>query len=483
MIVGRIPEIEKLTDLYESDQAELVAVYGRRRVGKTFLVNELFKGRFTFMHSGLSPIEVPTDSLGRKADQLAHFHRSLRAQGAAAETCPSSWLDAFYMLEDLLQVRDDGSRQLVFLDEIQWTDTPKSGFMRGLEAFWNGWACHRNIIVIVCGSSASWMLDRLINDHGGLYDRVTWQLHLMPFDLSECEEYLLSNGVDVSRYDTVQYYMALGGVPYYLRYVDPKMSFEQNMDALFFRKQSPLRNEFSRLFSSTFSNPGTMEAIVRAVGSLNRGLTRQELSKEAGVPDGGTLTKYLESLEEGGFIMRYTPFGEGRREARYKLIDPFCLFRLTFGDAASWSKAAGTAAWRGIAFENVCFNHVPQIKQVLGISGVATRESLWSKRGDEDDEGTQVDLILERADNIVEICEAKFLSEPFSVDKEYHFVLERRKRLVSENVPKKRTVRNILISTYGLERTGYRWDFAAVVTLDDLFNARCGQRFRYNSLE
>ncbi len=480
MLIGRKREIEELNSLYLSDEAELVALYGRRRVGKTYLINEAFKGHFAFAHAGLSPIEASKNGktkLKRMHEQLMHFYHSLLTFGLTPSKPPSSWIEAFYMLETLLSSKTDNEKQVVFIDEIQWMDTPKSGFMTGFEAFWNGWACRRhNIMVIVCGSSTSWVLDKLINNHGGLYDRVTKQIHLNPFSLSECEEFLTKNGFNYSRYDIVQTYMAFGGIPYYLKYLDRSKSFAQNIDSLFFESNAPFQSEFDRLFQSIFANPETMQTIVKAIGSKKSGLTRQELLSVTKIQDSGSFSKYLKALIEGGFIFKYIPFAAQKREERFKLIDPFCLFYMNFsqkwGKGENWSNNLDSqkiTVWRGIAFENVCFNHVKQIKAALGISGVSTSESLWAKRGEEDSEGTQIDLVIDRKDNIIDLCEVKFWSNEFIVDKNYHLSLMKRKAIVQENLPKKKTIENVLISTYGLKKNEYSWDFSSVITIDDLF--------------
>lgn len=483
MLIGREREAATLNDLYQSGQAELVALYGRRRVGKTFLVDETFAGRVDFRHAGLSPVdETRADEGKRKSrmkDQLRHFHRSLTEQGLANAAVPESWLDAFYLLEDLLKQRADGSRRLlVFIDEIQWLDTPKAGFMTGLEAFWNGWACHRHdIMLIVCGSSSSWVLDKLVNNRGGLYDRVTYQMNLAPFNLRECELYLESNGVALSRYDIVQTYMMLGGIPYYLRYLKRGKSFAQNADALFFERDASLRGEFDRLFSSIFSNPEVMRLIVTSLSEKSLGLTRQELIRSSGLADSGELSKHLKALEAGSFIMRYTSFGTGKRQELYKLVDPFCIFWLRFvqdseNKPMSWvnmSDSGSVNAWRGHAFENVCWNHIPQMKTALGISGVSTSESLWSKRDDEEERGAQIDLIIERKDNVVNMCEMKFASDEFSVDKDYHLTLVRRREMLRKLIPKKATIHSTLVTTYGLKYNAYSGDFVSEVIIDDLF--------------
>lgn len=485
MLIGRESEIKILNELYRNASSELVALYGRRRVGKTFLIDEVFAGRITFRHAGLSPIDDRYSSASKRKsrmkDQLQHFYRSLTMQGMKKSKAPGSWQEAFYMLEDLLQESDNGTRQLVFFDEIQWLDTPKSGFMTGFEAFWNGWACHRhNIMVIICGSSTSWILDKFVNNHGGLYDRVTYEICLRPFTLHECELFFASNGIVMSRYDIVQAYMSVGGIPYYLKYFRRDKSLPQNIDAMFFAENAPLRNEFERLFSSLFVNPEAMMRIVAALASKNMGLTRQEIIQQTKIPDSGELSSFLKALVSGNFIIKYHSFGSSKRVEYYKLTDPFCLFYQHFvkNDAsrryASWINIEGSAsvtAWKGYAFENVCWNHIRQIKTALGISGVVTRESLWSKRGNEENSGAQIDLIIERNDNVVNMCEIKFYSDVFAVNKDYHFVLVRRKNLLQENIPKKAAVHNTLITTYGLKHNEYFSDFIQTITLDDLFKS------------
>ena len=483
MLIGRENETKLLNELYLSDSAELVALYGRRRVGKTFLVDETFEGKITFRHAGLSPIDdTPLSSTRRKSrmkDQLRHFHRSLAMQGLEGAKIPESWLEAFYMLEDLLMQKDDGvKRLLVFLDEIQWLDTPRSEFMTGLEAFWNGWACHhRNVMLIVCGSSSSWMLNKVIDNHGGLYDRVTCQIRLAPFTLHECELFFESSDVIMSRYDVAQAYMMLGGIPYYLRYFKRGMSLAQNVDSLFFAENARLGDEFDRLFSSLFSNPEVMKSIIIALDSKNRGMTRQELLSATGIANSGEFSRYLSALESGSFIMRYSSFGNSKREDFFKLTDPFCIFWLRFvkgstGRSVNWADISdsGTVnAWRGYAFENACWSHIPQIKMALGISGVSTTESLWSKKGDDVERGAQIDLIIARRDNIVNMCEIKFCNDEFAVDKDYHFTLLRRRRLLQDIIPKRSAIHSTLITTYGLKHNEYAGDFVRVITMDDLF--------------
>ena len=328
-MIGRSSEVKQLNRLYDSGRAELVAVYGRRRVGKTFLIDETFAGRITFRHAGLSPAD--TESTGLLQAQLDHFYNSLDLHGMEPCEKPTTWLDAFLLLEKYLQARDDGSRQVVFLDELPWLDTPRSGFLRAFEGFWNTWGCHRkNLMVIVCGSANSWVLDKLINNHGGLYGRVTYEIKLAPFTLRECEVFYRAAGVRFSRYDITQSYMIFGGIPYYLGYVDRELSLAQNVDRLLFSRTGALSNEFDRLFDSAFTSPEAIKAIVRLLYTRNAGFTRAEIAEKLGVKDGGTLTTHLKALLASDFVIEYVPFGLSKREKHYKLIDPFCLFFLHF---------------------------------------------------------------------------------------------------------------------------------------------------------
>lgn len=479
-MIGRKQEIAILNKLYESNKSQFVAIYGRRRVGKTYLVNEVFEGRITFRHAGLSPIESDvegSDSPLRK--QLKHFYNSLILYGMKKNKCPENWMDAFLMLEMFLQSIDDGSRQLIFIDELPWLDTPKSGFITAFEGFWNTWASSRkNVMLIVCGSATSWMTDKLINNHGGLYNRLTCELKLAPFSLGECEQYFKSENIMLSRYDIVQSYMITGGIPYYLSYYQSGLSLAQNVDALFFEKNAPLHDEFKRLFRAIFNNPEMMISLIRAIGSKHYGCTRSELADAAGIAAGGTLTNALSALIASDFIIKYVPFGCSKREEHYKLIDPFCIFYLRFVENENklsndfWLsniESQNIVTWRGIAFENVCFNHIEQIKKALGINGVSTTQSAWSKRkGDES--GTQIDMLIERKDNIVNMCEIKFYGTEFAVDKNYDKVLRNRISLLSEELSPKMAIHSTLITTYGLKYNEYSGAFVKVINMDALFD-------------
>ncbi len=469
-MVGRKREIEQLENLYESKKAELVAVYGRRRIGKTFLVNEVFKNRFYFRHTGLALNE---NNNNKTKAQLEHFKDSLNLFGIKLEREINNWFDAFFNLTKHLMNTSDTSKKVIFIDELPWLDTKGSNFISAFEGFWNGFACSRDdLLVIVCGSATSWIENNLINNTGGLYGRVTYEIKLTPFNLNETKEFLKSKMCHYSLYDITEAYMTFGGIPYYLNYIDNKYSLAQNIDNLFLKSGGLLTLEFDRLFDSIFSFSEKAKTIIKFLSSNSVGFTREEISKKLKISDGGVLSKYLNSLIASNFIIKYVPFGYSKREIHYKLVDPFCIFYIKFvldkSSISSWEEECSSqkiSSWRGYAFENVCFNHIDQIKFALGISGVSSNVSGFFNK----DDGYQIDMVIERKDNVINLCELKFYSDEFKITKEYALKINRRTNLVKEKIGKKYSVINILISTYGIYKNEYYYSFANSIVLEDLF--------------
>ena len=478
-IIGRINEVKELNNLYLSNRAEFVAIYGRRRVGKTYLVDKVFKNKITFRHVGLSPVDE-TGKANNLPQQLQNFYQSLLLQGMKKSHCPKNWLEAFFMLEMHLQKIDDGGRQLVFIDELPWMDTPRSGFLTALEGFWNGWACHReNFMLVVCGSANSWMLDNLVNNYGGLYGRTTHEIKLLPFSLAECEAFFKKRGIKMSRYDIAQSNMIVGGIPYYMDYFEKDKSLAQNIDNMFFNPSAKLRNEFMRLFSSVFSKPDEMMKIVRFLASRRCGYRREDIVEHLQTNDNGEVSKWPRALISSDFIDKYIPFGTSKRNVFYKLTDPFCLFYLKFVegkneiDSDFWMNnvlSPQINAWRGFAFEDLCLRHIGQIKRALQIAGVSSSQSSWALEGDDGQEGMQIDLLILRKDNVVNMCEMKFYSEDFTVDKSFHKKIVRRTIKLQEHLNRKNIVHSTLITTYGLTYNEYSGDFVKVISLDNLFS-------------
>ncbi len=473
-IIGRKKEIEELERLYNAENAEFVAVYGRRRVGKTYLIKEVFKDRFAFWHTGLSPYDHDKKFLLR--DQLQTFFYSLQDYGLEGEPCPKSWLEAFRLLEKLLAKKDNGSRQVVFIDELPWMDTARSRFIPAFEHFWNGWASKRdNIMLIVCGSATSWMEDNLINNKGGLYNRLNREMKLHPFTLAECEAYFRSKEMVMSRYDIAQTYMVLGGIPHYLSLFEKGYSAAQNIDRLLFDKDAKLKNEFDRLFGSLFKNADEHKKVIRLLAERRSGYTRKEILERTGIKDGGGASDILKGLMESDFIRCYYPFGE-RRTGHYRLTDHFCAAYLCFldgkdrPDSQFWQKNNASPrlnSWRGFAFEELCFAHINQVKQKLGIGGVTTIESSWIVESS--DQKQQIDMLIDRADNVVNLCEIKFYAKPFVINGKYETELRERVQTLMDNVPQKKSVHLTLMAAYGLKQNEYSGMVQSVVILDDLF--------------
>ena len=476
-IIGRKEEQKQLWSLYGSGKPEFLAVYGRRRVGKTFLIRETLRDKITFCHTGLSVYEdekpVTTE------DQLKHFYHSLLIQGSDANHSPKDWMEAIYMLEELLERLDDGDRQVVFIDELPWLDTDGSRIIMAIDAFWNGWAAGRdNLMLIVCGSAASWMLNNVVKEKGGLFDRLTDDMKISPFNLHDTEEFLLSKGVEMNRYDLIQAYMTVGGIPYYLNFFRKGLSLAQNVDALFFDAKAKLKLEFSKLFISLFRYPENYLRVIRFLFTKRCGYTRDEIARHLGIEPGGTFSSILEALEESDFIRCYRPFDAAPYEKLYRLIDPFCLTWLywkekeAITDTKFWQHNINSGVlhqWGGMAFEEACFLHVEQIKQALGISAVQSEASPFTLRGTAEHDGLQCDLIILRADRIVNLCEMKYSINEYSIDKAYDRTLRSRMESVRQKLKKSQTLHLTFVTTFGLKQNLYSGCVQSEVTLDSLF--------------
>lgn len=474
-IIGRDKEKAELLRLYEAEKPVFAVVYGRRRVGKTFLVRELLGSHFAFYHTALSPVELGDGELKRQ--QLLSFFTSLRDYGSDMKKVPDNWIEAFDALVRLLKAKDHGQRLLVFIDELPWLDTARSGFITALEHFWNGWgAGKQNLMLVVCGSATSWISDKLLNNHGGLFDRTTNEIRLYPFTLRECEEYFKSNGIVMSRYDQVQCYMAVGGIPYYLSLLEKGSSLAQNLDRLFFSRDAKLKYEFDRLYSSSFVNDDECKSIVRLLSKKRQGYTRKEIAALTRLPNGGGLTTSLRALEVSDFIVSYRKYDHPKREAYYRLTDNFSKFWLSFcsdnatTDNTFWQDSQNlpqARAWSGFSFESVCFYHAAQIKKALGISGVQTEIAPWKSRTEKD--GAQIDMIIDRADNVLNVCEMKYCDDDFAITAKYDRELRHKLTLLREETRCRKALHLTLITTYGLRNNEYASRVQNVITMDNLF--------------
>jgi uncharacterized protein len=469
-LIGRTREKDILKKIVQSDSSEFIVIYGRRRVGKTFLIREYFKNKFHFQITGLADANTK--------QQLANFQTTLsKYTQNTPKRNTKNWFEAFQELITYLESVKD-KKKIVFIDELPWLDTPKSNFISALEHFWNSWASARkDIILIGCGSAASWIINKLINNKGGLHNRVTQKIKLSPFSLHECELFLKSRNIQLNRYQIVELYMAMGGIPYYLNAISPGLSASQNIDQLFFSEDGLLKNEFNNLYASLFKNADNHVQIIEALSKKAQGLTRETLLKAAKIPNGGGATKVLAELEASGFIRKYIPFNKKNRESLYQLNDFYSLFYYKFihhnklAKENYWTNAIDSPAhraWSGYAFEQVCLAHVFQIKKALGIHGIQSVEASWVSKNEQN--GAQIDLLIDRRDHIINICEIKFSINPFVIDKKYAAVLQNKIGVFKTETQTRKAIFLTMISTYGLKSNEYSLGFVQnSITPNDLF--------------
>ncbi len=455
----------------QSGKAEFVAIYGRRRVGKTFLIKQHFANKFDFYMSGT--IDSP------KTVQLNNFREGLANAGLTDPKTPQNWQEAFFSLRQLLEPKiNRNKRCIVFIDEIPCLDTPKSGFVAALDHFWNTWAADQNnMMLIVCGSSTSWIVNNIIDNHGGLHNRITHEMYLRQFNLGEVEEYLTEYGFDYDRYSICQLYMAIGGVPYYLSLLDNAKSVAQNIDSLFFGQKAQLKNEYERLFKSLFRNSEPYMQVIDALTSAPGGLYRDQIAAKSKIPTGARLTLILNDLENCDFIRHYRTRGKKIRANQhiYQVSDMFTMFYAKFcrretTDENYWSnifKTQTAITWQGLSFERVCFWHINQIKRALGIDKIHTEHYAW--RSTTTEPKSQIDLAIERGDRMINICEIKFCDIPYVITKDEDMKLRIRLANFKSETGTNYGLLTTFIAPYGITSGKYSSQVKDVVTLEDLF--------------
>lgn len=474
-MIGRTKELEILKKAMASKKPELIAVIGRRRVGKTYLIRSFFKDRMNFEMVGLKD--------GNLEQQLRNFTYSLKEakrQFDPIETIPKDWLAAFHELKLYLEaLGEPEKKKVVFIDELPWVATAKSDFLTGFSYFWNSFASRSNIVVVICGSATAWMIKKIINDKGGLHNRVTRKISLQPFSLSETEAYFEYRNITFDRYQLLQLYMTMGGIPHYLDQVEGGKTAVQNIDEICFDPQGLLRTEFDNLYSSLFVRPERYELIVETLASAWKGLSRTQLVAKSKLKDGGGISTILKELEQSGFITTYVPFNKKKKDALFRLTDNYSLFYLKYiknlpaNESGNWQQLSQTQSWKswsGYAYENICLQHVDKIKTALGIAGVHTRHfSFFSKPTDEK-EGVQIDLLIDRADNAISICEVKFYNDEFSLTKEVAGQLRRKRSIFRQLSKTKKQLFLVVVTTFGLRHNKHSLGLIDnSLGMDDLF--------------
>ncbi len=470
-MVAREKERKQFDALVKAQVSDFVVVYGRRRVGKTFLIREHFKQQFAFYTAGLANSNLQ--------QQLVSFYSSLQDHNTANITIeiPKTWFEAFQSLRKVL-IKNRSKKKVIFIDELPWFDTQKSYFITALEHFWNSWASSRkDILLITCGSSASWMINKVLNDKGGLHNRVTKKMKIEPFTLSECEQYLKWKNINFNRYQIIEMYSVLGGIPFYLNALEKGLSITQNINELCFSDDGILKNEFNNLYASLFKNSENHVAIVTALAKKSKGLTRNEIIVTAKITNGGGTTKILNELVECGFVRRYYQFDKKNKDCIYQLTDFYSLFYLKFikdnKNAVKdfWLNAIDNPmrrSWSGYAFEQVCLMHLPEIKTKLGISGIMTSEASW--RSSDSENGAQIDLLIDRRDQVINLCEMKFSINEFKIDKKYEMELRNKIGTFRSETKTKKAVFLTMITTFGIKQNDYYGDLVQnEINMNDLF--------------
>jgi uncharacterized protein len=453
-MIGRKKEMDLLANAYASKKPELIAVFGRRRVGKTYLITSFFEGKIHFELTGLKD--------GTKEQQLRNFAYSLKdaQKSATLPTPPIDWLEAFHQLKTYLEsLGNPQQRKVVFIDEVPWIANGKSDFITGFGYFWNSYAVKMNIVVVICGSATAWMIQKVLNDKGGLHNRVTRKIHLQAFTLAETEAYFIEKYIVFDRYQLLLLYMTMGGIPHYLDQVEGGKSAIQNIDNICFHTDGLLRTEFDNLYSSLFANPDRYESIISALSSSWKGMSRTELIAKTRLLDGGGLTMMLQELEQSGFIASYIPFGKKKKDTLFRLTDCYSLFYLKFirdipaKETIAWqslSQSQTWITWSGYAFENICFNHIDNIKAALGISGVHTNQYSFLAKATDENEGAQIDLLIDRQDNVISLCEVKFYNDEWILTKTDADHLRRKKSVFRHVTATKKQIFIVLVTTFGL---------------------------------
>jgi hypothetical protein len=478
-IVGREQEIKILNRVYENLTPAFLALYGRRRVGKTYLIREFFKDKGIYFE--LTGIK---DAL--KLQQLKNFSMIFSETFVENKGMPAAkdWGDAFMILRHQIEKIPETQKVIIFFDEIPWLASRKSGFLEALDLFWNRYlSTRKNLILIICGSAAEWMIRKIVLNKGGLHNRLTHPpIHLKPFTLRETESFLSTMGINLDRKQIIDIYMAVGGVAYYLNLIPQGKSSAEILAYLFFSTQAPLALEFQNLFYSLFEHPHKHIEVIKVLAQTCQGLTQTELfQKIEHLSKGGGSVLVLEELEHCGFITKILDFGKKKKDMRYRLTDGFCLFYLKWVagqhgfSTQAWLRKKNSAAyhsWSGYAFENICLIHYRQILKSLELSVVADTKSSWRYRGEQNstESGAQIDLIIDRADKCINLCEIKFYDDEWHISKALVQNLKHKKLLFREKTKSKKTLFTTLISTYPAFRDpNYLSVIDSQVTMDDLF--------------
>lgn len=473
-IVGREEAKERIKRKLGTPKSDLVAVIGRRRIGKTYLINQVLEKEIIFHFSGLFKGSMP--------EHLERFGKALNeAQGNNNPITPLlSWFEAFDRLRMYINSKRSKKKKVIFLDEFPWMATNRSRFLTAFTDFWNSYAAKRtDLMVIICGSSASWMINKVLKNKGGLHNRVTERIILEPFTLGETKQLLVKNGVIIPDIEIITLYMAIGGVPYYIDQMQKGESSTQFIDRTCFRKNGVLRLEYDELFASLFDNSDKHHRIIEHLAAHPKGLTRIRLLQLAQLNSGGGATTILHELQTSGFIEEYIPYGKKKKDSLFKLKDHYVHFYLKYvkgskeGQKNVWTKISNSPSfqsWSGLAFEQICHEHIDKIKEALKIDGILSTHGAWHTKGNDTITGAQIDLLIDRSDNIINLCEIKYSNSLYTITKDYAKVIRHKMAAFNYITKNKKGLFPTMITSYGLSDNMHAQDLIQQsVTADQLF--------------
>ncbi|MCH9626784.1 MAG: hypothetical protein S4CHLAM2_04120 [Chlamydiales bacterium] len=481
-LVGRAEEQKILKDAYRSSKAEFVAIYGRRRVGKTFLVKTLFEDLDCFF------VSVSGMKDGNLKQQIKNFMRSIERalyKGANVLKPPASWMDVFELLTNLLEKEAASKKIVLFLDELPWLASRRSNCLQALDYYWNQhWSRDPRFKLIVCGSTASWIIKNIINNKGGLYNRITSQFRLNPFTLKEASNFLRSKKIQLSKRQVLELYLAIGGIPYYLEQVKENESAAQAIERMAFSRNGVLFNDFDNLFSALFENAGIYIDMIQKIAQHRYGIEQKILFSQIEIPKGGHATQIIKDLEEAGFVITFVPHGHKKRGKYIRIIDEYVSFYLKWISPykesvqkltqvkKSWLVQRNSQSWRawsGYAFENVCYKHIDQIHAALDLDSSAIATT-WRHDGKSGEDGAQIDLLFDRQDDSITVCEIKHTDQPFQIDKSYCQQLKRKVATYKKVTKTHKEIFLAFITSSGLKKTLYSEEYVSgLVMLEDLF--------------
>jgi hypothetical protein len=457
-LIGRKNEIEILNGALKSEESQMIAVIGRRRVGKTYLIKTTYSKNINFEITGIQQATLK--------EQLSNFTHQIVSKDKSKNQIvpPRDWLEAFQQLIVYLKQKRAKRKKVIFIDELPWIASRKSGFMKALGYFWNSWAEQNNIVVVICGSAASWMIQNIVHNKGGLHNRITKRIYLQPFSLQETSHFLKSKKINLDHYQLTQLYMAMGGIPHYLNEVKSGNSAVQNIENICFAPNGLLKDEFHQLYPALFENSEKHIQVIRALAKKWKGMTRQEIIAISKLPTGGGTSRIIEELLTSGFISAYQPFQNKKKDILYRLTDEYSLFYIHFienkaiHEKGAWTQLSQSQkykSWCGYAFENMCLKHIDQIKNALQIGGIYSESSGFLYKGSKENPGIQIDLIIDRNDHVINICELKFYSTPFSITKSYTKNLRNKLRIFKEVTKTKKQLMLTFISSFGINENEY----------------------------